>query len=200
MSKITTLFWDVGGVLLTNGWDTPSRRRAAQSFELDWEEFQERHELIATEFEKGDLALEDYLECTVFHRRRDFSKADFRAFMFGQSQPQKEVLGMVEELAASERYFMATLNNESRELNLYRIREFGLDRYFGAFFSSCFLGTKKPEAAHYRTALEITQKQPEECLFVDDRELNVEMASRLGIRTILFINTNQLKDELAKVL
>jgi putative hydrolase of the HAD superfamily len=198
MAQITTLFWDVGGVLLTNGWDTSSRQEAAREFNLDWDQFQGRHEMIVTEFEKGRIDLEEYLECTVFHAPRSFSREDFREFMFARSRPKEEILGIVRELASSGRYLMATLNNESRPLNLYRIREFGLDRWFSAFFSSCFLGTKKPEEAHYRAALEITQREPQECLYVDDRELNVEMATRMGIPAIHFQNAEQLQREFSQ--
>ncbi len=197
MAETTTMFWDVGGVLLTNGWDTASRKTAAREFDLDWDEFQERHELVVTEFEKGGVSLDEYLKCTVFHRQRGFTRADFRDFMFRQSRPKENVLQMVEALAESGDYFLATLNNESRALNLYRIREFGLRRYFSSFFSSCFLGTKKPEPEHYRAALDIAQKKPQECLYVDDRELNVEMAERADIPTIHFRDAEQLRCELS---
>lgn len=196
MTEITTLFWDVGGVLLTNGWDTQSRRQAAQRFDLDWEDFQERHGLVSTEFEKGNVSLDEYLECTVFYKSRDFSQSAFQEFLFGQSQPKEEVLSLVRQLATGGQYLMATLNNESRELNLYRIEKFGLRDCFTTFFSSCFLGFKKPEKRIYQAALEITQRRPAECIFIDDRALNLECAVRLGIGTIHFQNPTQLQREL----
>ena len=79
MAEITTLFWDVGGVLLTNGWDRAARRRAAEQFHLDWEEFEDRHDLVVTDFEKGRLTLDEYLQRTVFYRSRSFSQDDFKA-------------------------------------------------------------------------------------------------------------------------
>jgi putative hydrolase of the HAD superfamily len=199
VSKITTLFWDVGGVLLSNGWDTDARRRAADKFGLDWAQFQERHELVSAEFEKGQLPLDEYLQCTVFHCRQDFSSETFKGFMFAQSQPHKETLDLVERLAGCNGHLMATLNNESRELNLHRIQEFGLRRYFSAFFSSCFLGIKKPERGIYETALQVSQRPPEECLFIDDRPLNVEGARRLGIQAIQFRDAAQLREDLARL-
>lgn len=197
--QITTLFWDVGGVLLSNGWDTASRQAAAEEFGLDWEEFQERHSLISAEFERGRLDLEEYLDCTVFHRERDFSREKFREFIFRQSRPREGMLELAGRLARSGRYLMATLNNESRDLNLYRIETFGLREHFTAFFSSCFLGVKKPERRIYETALEITQRRAGECLFIDDRPLNLETARRLGMHTVHFRDEERLIAELQEL-
>lgn len=195
-NEVSTLFWDVGGVLLTNGWDTESRQQASRKFQLDWQEFQERHELISADFEKGGLSLDEYLERTVFYCRRAFSKQDFKNFMYGRSQPLEGSLELLGELKATGTYFLATLNNESRELNRYRIDHFGLNGYFSVFFSSCYLGVKKPDAAIYLLALQVTQKPPQECLYIDDRALNLESASRLGMKTIQFENAGQLRRQL----
>lgn len=196
MAEITALFWDVGGVLLTNGWDRAGRRRAADRFALDWEDFQDRHELLSSDFETARLSLDEYLQRTVFYRSRPFSRDEFKDFMFSQSQPQQETLTIVEHLARSNRCLMATLNNESLELNLYRIKQFGLREYFDAFFSSCFLGVRKPECGIYRLASQITQQPPEQCLFIDDRPLNLECARPLGMHTIHYENPEQLRQGL----
>ena len=196
MSEITTLFWDVGGVLLTNGWDRPARQRAAEQFKLDWEDFQDRQELVMARLETGQMTLEEYLERTIFYRPRSFTQDQFKAFMFAQSQPKPETLSIVERLAGSAKYQMGRLNNESVELNRYRIDTFQLRRYFTVFLSSCFLGVRKPDHAIYRLALQITQRAPEECLFIDDRPLNLECAQVLGIRAIRYQNPAQLREEL----
>ena len=196
MGKITSLFWDVGGVILTNGWDRTSRQRAAEQFKLDWDDFQDRQELVIQQLETGQMKLEEYLERTIFYRSRSFTKDEFKAFMFAQSQPKLEAISIVEQLARSGKFLMATVNNESLELNLYRIEKFRLRRYFTVFFSSCFLGVRKPDGAIYRLALEITQRPPEECLFIDDRALNLECAQVLGMRTIRYQNPAQLRHEL----
>ena len=196
MAEITTLFWDVGGVLLPNGWDRSARRRAAEQFHLDWEEFEDRHGLVVTDFEKGRLTLDEYLQRTVFYRSRAFSQDDVKASIFTQSQPLPEVLALVERLANSGKYLMATLNNESLELNLYRIEQFRLRDYFDAFFSSCFLGVKKPERGIYCLASQITQRALEECLFIDDRTLNLECAQLLGMRTVHYQDPAQLRRQL----
>ncbi|HVB28468.1 MAG TPA: HAD family phosphatase [Terriglobia bacterium] len=196
MAEITALFWDVGGVLLTNGWDRHARRRAAQKFKLDWEDFEDRHELVVGRFETGRLSLDRYLDRTIFYRSRDFGKDGFKACMLDQSEPIEGTLEVVERLARSARYLMGTLNNESRELNHYRIEHFGLRQYFSVFMSSCFLGVKKPEDEMFRLALDLSQRKPEECLFIDDRELNVECAARLGLQTVHFENAAQLDRDL----
>ena len=199
MAEITALFWDVGGVVLTNGWDREGRRRAAEQFRLDWEDVRSRHEMLSADFETGRLTLEQYLDRTIFYRARPFSKDEFKAFLFAQSQPRQDTLAIVERLAASGKYRMATLNNESLELNLYRIEQFRLRNYFSAFFSSCFLGVRKPDCAIYRLALQIAQRPPEESLFIDDRPLNLECARLLGMSTIHYQNTAQLRNELQRI-
>lgn len=199
MGNVTALFWDVGGVLLTNGWDRGSRRKATQKFALDWDEFEDRHELVVNAFETGKATLQEYLQRTVFYRPRAFSPADFQAFMFGESQTLGETIGLLGRLAGSGRYLIATVNNESLELNEYRIRQYELRKYFSAFFSSCYLGVRKPDAAIYKLALSITQRAPAECVMIDDRPLNLECAKELGISTIAFHSTKQLQDDLARL-
>lgn len=199
MAEISALFWDVGGVLLTNGWDRRSRERAAQKFRLDWEDFEDRHELVVGRFETGRLTLDRYLDRTIFYRERNFAKDVFKLHMFDQSKPIDGTLDVASRLAKSGRYLMATLNNESRELNLYRIEHFELRKRFSLFMSSCFLGVKKPEDEMFRLALDLTQREPEECLFIDDRELNLECAARLRLQTLHFKNAAQLEKDLQKL-
>ena len=197
MGKISTILWDFGGVLLTNGWDRGSRKQATEKFNLDWDEFEDRHELLLSAFETGKVSLPEYLQRVIFYRDRSFTPADFERFFFEQSQPMPESLAILSELADAGRYFNAALNNESLELNEYRIRQFHLADYFDAFFSSCYLACRKPDAKIYRLALYITQSAAEECLFVDDRALNLECARELGMRTIQFKSAAQLRADLA---
>jgi putative hydrolase of the HAD superfamily len=199
MAEIKTIFWDNGGVILTNGWDRGSRKRAVEHFHLDWEDFADRHELMLNAFETGQASLDQYLQRTVFYRARPFTMDEFKAFMMAQSQPLPESLAVLGELARSRRWDLASLNNESREINEYRIRQFQLTEYFEAFFSSCYLGLRKPDAAIYHRALEITQRAPEQCVMVDDRDLNLECARELGMKTIQFQDASQLRADLAQL-
>jgi putative hydrolase of the HAD superfamily len=198
MTQISTLFWDNGGVLLTNGWDRDSRRMAVEKFNLDWADFEDRHELMLDAFEKGTVSLQEYVQRTVFYRERSFTKEKFKEFMLSQSRPFPEALDFAKSLAGTKRYLMAALNNESLEINEYRIHEFHLRDYFEAFFSSCYLGVRKPDVAIYNLALKITQRNAAECVLIDDRGLNLECARELGMQTIQFQNINQLRSELAQ--
>jgi putative hydrolase of the HAD superfamily len=193
------IFWDIGGVLLTNAWDHTQRMAALEHFRLDEEEFHSRHEMVVSSFERGKISLDEYLDRTVFYRDRSFTREEFRNYMFSLSQPMPEVLAFARALAASGKYFMSTMNNESRELNLHRIEKFGLREIFRLFVSSCFVGLRKPESGIYRLALEITQINPERCCFVDDRALNLECAAKLGMRTIQMQTLEQLREELEKL-
>jgi len=199
LSTIRAIFWDVGGVLLTNAWDHTQRMAALEHFRLDEKEFHARHEMVVSSFERGKISLDEYLERTVFYQNRPFSRDEFRDFMFSLSQPMPEVLAFARALADSGKYFMSTLNNESRELNLHRIEKYGLREIFRLFVSSCFVGLRKPESGIYRLAIEITQINPEECCFIDDRALNLECAAKLGMRTIQMQTLEQLREELGKL-
>ncbi len=194
---IQALFFDVGGVLLTNGWDRLDRRQAVDHFGLDWDEFEDRHELVVPAFERGQLSLEEYLDRTIFYRTRSFSRQDFENFMYNRSQPLTESLAFLDRLARTRDYLLATLNNESRELNAHRIERFRLREYFSVFFSSCYLGVKKPDRSIYTMVLQLTQRDPQECIFIDDRELNLECARSLGVHTVLFQDASQLERDLA---
>jgi putative hydrolase of the HAD superfamily len=196
LPQIRAIFWDVGGVLLSNAWDREQRERALEHFKLDETEFADRHEMVISSFERGKISLDEYLQRTIFYRKRAFTPAEFREFMCSLSQPFPDVLELARGLAKSAKYLMCSINNESRELNEYRIRKFGLSGIFMLFLSSCYVGLRKPEEGIYRLALDVTQKLPEQCCFVDDRALNLEAAERLGIHTIRMESAQQLRREL----
>jgi putative hydrolase of the HAD superfamily len=201
LAKISALFWDVGGVLLSNAWDHEQRQQTLKQFGLndsdeDQAEFESRHEMLVSSFERGKISLQDYLERTIFYRPRPFTLEAFTQHMFSLSQPYPDTLRLAKELARSGKYLMSTLNNESKELNLFRIQTFGLREIFSLFVSSCFVGLRKPEEGIYRLALEITQQPPEECCFIDDRPLNLDSASKLGMHVIQMKDAEQLRREL----
>ena len=200
MPVIRALFWDVGGVLLTNAWDRTQRAQALEHFHLEDEdkEFQSRHEMVVSSFERGKITLDEYLNRTVFYRARAFTSEAFVEYMHSLSQPFPDVLQFAQTLARSGKYFMGTINNESLEINDYRIETFGLRAIFRVFISSCFVGLRKPESGIYRLALDITQIPAEECTFIDDRALNLECAAKLGMHAIEMKNLAQLKNDLQK--
>jgi putative hydrolase of the HAD superfamily len=203
MTEITQLLFDIGGVLGSNGWDREQRSEAVARFGLDGDDFQYRHEETVGAFESGQISLEEYLDVTVFWRQRDFPRDEFKRFMFGLSTPSADSLDVVRRLRQNirgrpTRVRMATLNNESRELNEYRIKRFGLCDLFDVFFSSCWLGVRKPTRQIYERVLGMTQVAPASSVFVDDREQNLAPARALGMKTILFTSAEQLARSLGE--
>jgi len=198
LPEITTLFWDIGGVILTNGWDRESRKQAAATFHFDMEEFHDRHDLSFPAFDTGQITLNEYLDRTLFYRARPFTREEFTAFMFAQSKEYADTRAVLDKVAASKRYFIGAINNEPFELNQYRIEAFNLRRSFLVFFSSCYVHSRKPEETIFRVALEVSQRVPEQCLFIDDRPINLDSPRRLGMNVIHHQNAEQLRAELGK--
>ena len=181
---ISTLFLDIGGVLLTNGWDHTMRRRAAKEFGLDYEVMNERHHLTFDTYEEGKLSLKDYLRRVVFYQERDFSLDDFRQYVFAQSKPYQETIELVCSLKEKYGLKTAAVSNEGRELTVHRIDTFDLGAFIQFFISSCFVHYRKPDEDIYRIALDIAQVPPEQVLYIEDRPMFVEVARGLGIRGI----------------
>ena len=183
-SQITTLFLDIGGVLLTNGWDHTARQRAAVTFDLDHGEMDERHHLTFDTYEEGKLSLDEYLDRVVFYQPRQFSRDDFKAFMYAQSQPFQEMIDLVRALKERHRLKVAVVSNEGRELTIYRVQKFELGKFVDFFISSCFVHFRKPDADMFRIALDIAQVQPSEVVYLEDRPMFVEVAQGLGIHGV----------------
>jgi len=182
---ITTLFLDIGGVLLTNGWDHHARKRAATEFKLEPVEMEERHRLTFDSYEEGKLSLDEYLNRVVFYQKRLFTRAQFRRFMFAQSKPYPEMIELVARLKVRHGLKIAVVSNEARELNAYRIRKFNLDKFVDFFVSSCFVHLRKPDADIFRLALDIAQAQARQIVYIENTPMFVQIAEGLGIRSIL---------------
>jgi putative hydrolase of the HAD superfamily len=183
-TEITTLFLDVGGVLLTNGWGHQSRALAAKAFDLNPDEMEDRHHLTFDTYEVGKLTLEEYLSRTVFYEERSFTREQFREFMFAQSQPYPEMIALARNLKARYELRIAVVNNEARELNSHRIRTFNLNEFVDFFISSCFVRFRKPDADIFRLALDVAQVPAEQVVYIDDQPMFVQIAEGLGIRGI----------------
>jgi putative hydrolase of the HAD superfamily len=179
---IKALFVDIGGVLLTNGWDHHARRRAAKHFKLNWVEMQERHELNFEIQEQDKISFQEYLARVVFWEKRSFTRAEFRQFMFRQSKPFTEMIELVRNLKAKYNLKVFVVSNEAREVNAYRIRQFKLDGFVDAFISSCFVHLRKPDAAIFQLALDIAQVPARQIVFIDNTPLFVQIAEEFGMR------------------
>jgi putative hydrolase of the HAD superfamily len=182
---ITTLFLDIGGVLLTDGWDHHARERAATNFKLDLAEMEDRHHLTFDTYEEGKLSLEGYLGRVVFCQRRPFTRAQFRRFMFAQSKPYPEMIELVRQMKARYGLKIAVVSNEARELNSHRIRKFKLGGFVDFFISSCFVHLRKPDEDIFRLALDIAQVPVEQVVYIENTPMFVQVAEGLGIRSIL---------------
>ena len=184
-TEITCLFLDIGGVLLTNGWDHHARRRAAAHFKLELAEMEDRHHLTFDTYEEGKLTLEEYLNRVVFYRKRPFTRAQFRRFMFSQSEPYPEMIELIRKLKAKYGLKIVVVSNEARELNSHRIRRFKLDGFVDSFVSSCFVHLRKPDADIFRLALDIVQAPARQVVYIENTPMFVQIAEGLGIPSIL---------------
>ncbi len=196
-SSIDTLFLDIGGVLLTNGWDRQARQRAAETYGLDYAEMDHRHHLTFDTYEEGKLSLDDYLTRVVFYEERSFSRDEFKAFMYEQSRPHQDMLDLVRGLKQQYGLRVVAVSNEGRELNLHRIQAFALSSLFDAFISSSFVHFRKPDLDIYQLALDVSQSAAEQVLYIDDRAMFVQVARTLGIRGIHHTSYRTTCEELA---
>jgi putative hydrolase of the HAD superfamily len=181
---IKALFLDIGGVLLTNGWGSQSRQRAAEHFGLDFEEFNERHLVVFDSYEAGKMSLDEYLELTVFYQPVHFTRDEFRDFIFGESQPFPEMIQLISNIKKHYGLRTIAVNNEPKEINEYRIRQYHLDRFIDVFVSSCYVQTRKPDKDMYYFALNLAQVSPGEVVYIDDRLVLIQAVRNLGLHTI----------------
>ena len=200
MTEIRHIFFDIGGVLGSNGWDHEQRERAVAQFELNAEDFEWRHKEVIGEWEEGSMTLDEYLEIAVFHTRRTFSREEFIQFMYSQSIPDEATITIARQLSRQAGYTLMTLNNEAEELNRHRIEKFGISQIFEAFLSSCWLGVRKPLRRFYNRGLGIAHADAATSLFIDDRQQNLISAGTLGMNVILFKSASQLRSDLERFL
>jgi putative hydrolase of the HAD superfamily len=198
-SPISTLFLDIGGVLLTNGWGRESRRKVAAELNLDFAEIDERHHLTFDTYEGGKLSLDAYLQRVIFYEERPFTPETFKQIMYVQSRPHADMLTFMTELKSRHRLKIAAISNEGRELAEYRIRQFNLAEFIDTFIVSSFVHIRKPDADIYRLALDVTQAQPEQAVYIDDRAMLVDVACSLGIHGIHHTDFNSTHQALAEL-
>lgn len=194
---ITTLFLDIGGVLLTNGWDTALRKKTAEHFRIDFEEMSSRHHLIYDTYETGKMTLEEYFNQTVFYEKRDFSFDELKQFILEQARPFTETIEYIRKLKRAFELRVAVVSNEGREIAIDRIERFHLREFVDFFIVSAFVHLRKPDLDIYRLALDVAQVRPEQVAYLDDRPLLVENACQLGIKGILHTGTDNTRSQLA---
>ncbi|MDT3405346.1 HAD-IA family hydrolase [Mucilaginibacter terrae] len=181
---IKVLLLDIGGVLLTDGWETSSREKAAVHFNIDAVELNQRHRNVFDAYESGRMTLDDYLRLVVFYEERSFTPDEFKAFMMDQSQPLQQTIDFMLDFKAKYKLPIVAVNNEPKELNEHRINKCGLKTIIDFFVSSCYVHMRKPDPRMYHLALNLAQVKPHEALYLDDRKVYTELASGLGIKAI----------------
>jgi len=194
---VTTLFLDIGGVMLSNGWGHESRRSAAHVFNLDFDEMDELHHVIQITYEEGKITLSEYLKRVVFYQKRSFTIDQFHDFMFSQSTANIEMIEYIRQLKDQYNLKIAVVNNEGRELNEYRIIKFKLNQFVDFFISSCFVHFRKPDADIFRIALDIAQVPAGNVVYIEDMQMFVDVARDLGIRSILHTDYKSTRSELS---
>jgi putative hydrolase of the HAD superfamily len=196
---VTTLFLDIGGVMLSNGWGHISRKLAAETFHLNYDDMQSRHKLTMVTYELGKLTLAEYLKRVVFYEKRDFTTDQFRNFMFTQTTPYTDMIGFIQKLKVQYKLKIAVINNEGRELNEYRIKKFQLTHFVDFFISSCFVHLRKPDADIFRLALDISQVKADHAVYIEDLQMFVDVARDIGIRSIQHKNYLSTTEALAEM-
>jgi len=187
-TNITTLFLDIGGVLLTNGWGHVSRQLAAKEFNLDYNDFNTRHAIAFETYEIDKLTADEYLDIAVFYEPRDFTKDAFRQFMFSQSKPYPKMIGLIKRLKEQYGLKIIAVSNEARDLNAYRIDEFGLASFIDFFVSSTYVHIRKPDKNIFKLALDMAHVQPDEVLYIEDTEVFITIAESMGVKGIWHVN------------
>lgn len=200
MTDITHIFFDIGGVLGSNGWDHEQRERAVERFDLNSEDFEWRHKEVVSDWEEGRINLDEYLDIAVFHTTRSFSRKEFTEFMYSQSIPNEGAIAIARRLSRHAGFTLMTMNNEAEELNTHRIERFGISPIFEAFLSSCWLGVRKPIRRFYHRGLGIAHAEAATSLFIDDRQQNLISAGTLGMNVVHFKSAEQLRSDLERLL
>ncbi len=191
--RIKALLLDIGGVFLTNGWGHQSRMLAADQFQFDYEEMNERHKITFDAYETGKLSLDAYLQLTVFYQNRSFTKEEFTHFMLAQSNAIQSTIDWICKLKQQYPVKTAAVNNEGRELNDYRVSQFTLDRFIDVFVSSAYVHLRKPDSDIYKLAMDLLQVKPEETVYIDDRLIFTEVAKGLGIHAIQHVSLDDTR-------
>jgi putative hydrolase of the HAD superfamily len=199
LTGIRTLFLDIGGVLLTDGWGRGFRDKAVRKFGLNSEELETRHSQAADIYELGKLTLEEYLERVIFYEKRPFGRERFRQFMFAQSKPFPEMIQMVRRIKSLYELKVVVVSNEARELNDHRIKKFRLEEFVDFFISSCYVGIRKPEADIYRLALDTARTEPKRAVYIENTPMFVQVARGLGIKSLLHTDYETTRRKLALI-
>ena len=198
--SIRTIFWDIGGVVLTNGWDKGQRSRVLSRLGVNLEAYEEVHERANYYWERGLMTAKEFFAQTVLQANPhlDLTFETLWPQVCAESKVlHAECLDMLSELKEQGSYRLATLNNESRELNEYRLDAFKLRSLFDYFICSGYVHEMKPLPGIFRSAIDVSGFAARTALFIDDKSENCAAAEALGMHVICFKTPRQLCTELA---
>ena len=198
-TEVRALFLDVGGVLLTNGWDSKVRQALADRFKLDLKDFEARHHLTFDTYEEGKISFDVFLNRTVFYTKRDFTPAEFKKYVSDLTQPLPGMIDLFTRIKARHGLKVAVVSNEGRELTFDRVNKFNLKSFVDFFIVSSFVHLRKPDTDIYRLALDVAMLEPAQVAYIDDRAMLVEVASSLGIIGIQHEDYDSTKARLAEL-
>lgn len=196
-TPISTLFVDIGGVLLTDGWGEASRKAAAREFHLDFAETEARHAIMFETYELGKIDLDEYLRRMVFYEERPFSPRQFREFMYAQSQPYPNMISLIDGIKKKYGLKVVVVSNEARALNDYRIDKYQLGALVDVFVSSCLVHLRKPDADIFRLAIDLAHVRVDQVLYIENTPMFVQIAEQLGIKSILHADFSATREMLS---
>lgn len=200
MGLVKALFLDIGGVLMTNGWDRVLRKKTAETFDIDYNEMTARHHLIFDTYETGKLTFDEYLKRIMFFEERSFTVKEVKEFIFNSARPFDDMLQYFREIKEQHHLKIGVVSNEGRELAVDRIRRFDLSSFIDFFIVSSFVHFRKPDADIYRLAIDVAQVPPSNIVYIDDRALLIEVAKGLGLQGIHHTNLESTKGALGMLL
>lgn len=193
-ARFTVLYTDIGGVLGTNGWDTPLRRRLCANFNLDFDQIEARHHLMFDSYERGFLPLDDYLRYVFFDSPRPFTIEDLREYTFNQSIAWPENIEFFKLVKQSNQLKMGLISNEGEGITEHRVGKFGLRQLADFMVISHCVHMRKPDHEIWRLALSLAQAGPQEAIYVDDREMFVNVAAELGFTAVHHISLENTRN------
>ena len=193
------LLIDIGGVILTKGWDRHARIRGAEQFEYDHDEVEDRHEIAVNTYEEGDMTLDRYLDHVVFFKERDFAREDYKTFMFSQSKPYPDMLKLFTDIKAKYGMKVIAVSNEGHELALHRVHSFNLADFIDFFVVSSFVHCRKPDSRIFQMALDQVLLPLDAVVYIDGTPMHVEIARGLGISAILHVDQETTAAALAEM-
>ena len=151
--------------------------------------------------ERGEITETEFRDRIEPHLENGFDLARLRALYFERLDPNRDMIEFIRDLRGRG-VRAALLTNNVREWEpLWRAKLPEIDELFELVVDSAFVGLRKPDPAIYALTLErLGGVRPEDCVFVDDLDVNCETARSLGMAAVRFVNAGQAIPEIESAL